>query len=99
MTDWVLEAIRLSLRISTQAFDDELDSLIDAALAELRIAGIRETRKNCSPVALNAVRLYCKAYFGSDGQNQKYLEMFDKMKHSMELDDRYTGRRELPDGT
>ena len=92
MADWVLEQMKLSLRISTDAFDTELDTLIDAALEELKIAGIREERWKCSMVALNAVRLYCKAYFGSDGQNQRYLDMFRGLVNAMSLDDRYTKR-------
>mgnify|MGYP000672228719 CR=1 FL=1 len=36
----MLEKVKLALRITTDAFDSEIQDLIDAALADLGIAGV-----------------------------------------------------------
>ena len=36
----MLESVKLALRISTNAFDDEISDLIDAALLDLGVAGV-----------------------------------------------------------
>ena len=59
----MLEKVKLALRITTTAFDNEIEDLIAAALADLGIAGIiNETQDD--PLIIRAVVTFCKANFG-----------------------------------
>lgn len=40
----MLESVKLALRVSTSAFDAELNDMIDAAKADLRLCGVLEGR-------------------------------------------------------
>jgi len=59
----MLELIRQALRVSTDAYDDEIKMLIQAAEQDLGIAGI--TVKSDS-ICINAIATYCKMYFNKD---------------------------------
>lgn len=53
----MLEKVKAALRITTTAFDADLNQLIDAALADLDIAGV--TTPQDDPLIIRAVCTYC----------------------------------------
>lgn len=59
----MLEKVKLALRITTTAFDGEIEDLISAALADLGIAGVI-TEEQDDPLITRAVITFCKANFG-----------------------------------
>ena len=78
---YMLPKIKLALRVTTNAFDAEIESLIDAAMSDLDIAGVSVTNKNedaNDPMILRAVTLYCKLYFGEPDK----VESWDRLKAS-----------------
>lgn len=72
-----LEKVKMALRISTDALDDELLDLIDAAAIDLGIAGV-VVPASADAIVNRAVITYCKMHFGlpedADGLKRSYDE-------------------------
>ena len=75
----MLEAVKLALRISTSAFDDEITGLIKAAEADLEVAGVTTVRED-DPLIIRAVTTYCKANFGEPDQYDRLKASYDEQK-------------------
>jgi len=73
----MLEKVKLALRIVTDAFDTELNELIDAAKIDLGIAGV-ELPETLDAICERAIITYCKVNFGE----QDRTEMYDRLKAS-----------------
>lgn len=78
----MLESVKLALRISTSAFDAELNDMIDAAKADLRLCGVLNVEET-DPLIKRAVILYCKSNFGTDQNSEKYQRSYDMLKSSL----------------
>ena len=77
----ILAKVKTSLRISTTAFDDELDDLITAGLADLGIAGVNGANAVITdPLVLRAVTTYCKANFGEPDEYDRLKASYDEQK-------------------
>lgn len=73
----MLEEVKLALRITTTAFDVEIESLIDAAKQDLGIAGV-EIPDEFDPICKRAITTYCKLNFGELDK----VELYDRLKAS-----------------
>lgn len=63
----LLDEVRIAVRVMSDATDVELEALIDGAIAEMRRIGIRDEllqTDSLSPLAKNAIYMYCKAMYG-----------------------------------
>ena len=58
-----LDKVKMALRITTTALDDELADLIDAAKLDLGIAGV-ELPTTLDAICDRAIITYCKVHFG-----------------------------------
>lgn len=85
----MLEAVRLALRITTQAYDAELELLIDAALDDLGIAGVDSTLTG-APLVRRAVITYCRMNFGSPADYQNLKTAYDEQKAQLQMATGYT---------
>lgn len=87
----MLEKVRLALRITTHAFDEEIYDLIAAALADLSIAGV-VALIDSDPLIIRAVTTYCKAHFGSlEGTEYDRLKAaYDEQKAQLQTATGYT---------
>lgn len=77
----MLEAVKLALRITTNAFDSELTQLIAAAKTDLGIAGVivpTTTETPLDDILQRAIITYCKLNFGELDR----AEMYDRLKAS-----------------
>lgn len=77
----MLTAVKLALRITTTAFDDELNQLIEAAKTDLGIAGVTvpvTTESDLDQIIQRAIITYCKLNFGELDR----VEMYDRLKAS-----------------
>ena len=85
----MLEKVKLALRLKTAAFDAEIQDLIDAALADLKLAGIiKEDQED--PLIIRAVVTYCRANFGSPDDYQQLKSAYDEQKGQMQTATGYT---------
>lgn len=86
-----LDKIKLSMRITTDAFDDELDDLIDAALSDLGIAGVNASSESTSdPLVLRAVTTYCMMHFGFPDDYDRLKASYDEQKAQLSMATGYT---------
>ena len=90
----MLSAVKLALRIgaSTTVYDDEVQSLIDAAKADLILAGVLEGKVvGSDPLIKRAVTAYCKAHFGWNNSEAERLERsYGMLKAHLTLAGDYT---------
>ena len=70
--------------------DDDIKDLICAAKADLRISGVRVIL-DTDPLVIQAVKLYCKAHFGDNDSNNKFLNAYQALKISMSLAGEFRG--------
>ena len=84
----MLELIRAALRITTTAFDDEMDAQIEACKKELALAGVTVIDED-DKLFLHAAILYIKAYFGYNNESEKYTQAFNAIRDAMALSGDY----------
>ena len=86
----LIDSIKNALRITTSDMDDDIKDLICAAKADLRISGVRVIL-DTDPLVIQAVKLYCKAHFGDNDSNNKFLNAYQALKISMSLAGEFRG--------
>lgn len=83
--------VKLSLRITENAFDTELSDLIEAALKDLEISGADGTSVVLSePIVLQAVTTYCKMNFGEPDEYDRLKRSYDEQKAQLRSATNYT---------
>lgn len=87
----MLEKVKAALRISTEAFDDELNDLISAAYLDLGIAGVTNVEAT-DALIIRAVITYAKLNFGqpADGQFDRLKAAYDEQKAQLGMATGYT---------
>lgn len=85
----MLEAVKLALRITTSAFDDELNVLIDAGLIDLKQAGITNLDQT-DPMIKRAVITFCKLNFGQPDDYDRLKKSYDEQKAQLGMATGYT---------
>ena len=83
----MLEKVKLALRISTDAFNDEIAGLIEAAKLDLQLSGVKTDNAQQDSLLQQAILLYCKSMFGLGNPDKEaywasYQSMLNKMKLS-----------------
>jgi len=93
MTMALLDDVKLALRISpgTTAYDGEVQDLIEAAKADLRLSGVDPAKLDeLDPLIKRAIVTYCKAHFGFDNADAERLERaYDMLKAHLTLSQEY----------
>ncbi len=87
--DDILSAVKLALRITTEAFDTELTDLISAAQADLGIAGVTN-QDTTDPLVRRAVTTYCRMNFGQPDDYDRLKRSYDEQKAQMSMATGYT---------
>ena len=85
----MLDLVKLSLRIVTNDFDNELNVLIDSAKTDLGIAGVVVANELDDIVKL-AVITYCKMHFGSPDDYARLKASYDEQKAQLSMATGYT---------
>ena len=77
----MLARIKLALRITTNAFDDELNGLIMSALMDLGIVGIDgAVPETTDELVITAVTTYVKLHFGEPSDPDRLKASYDEQK-------------------
>ncbi len=86
----MLQKIKDALRVSGSALDIEIQDLIEAAQADLRLSGI--TKNEDDPLILRAITIYCKAHFGYEepAQAELFMKSYNALKSHLALSQEYT---------
>lgn len=85
----ITEAVKMALRITTDAFDDELEDLIDAAVLDMRLAGITNDDTD-DKLVRRAVITYCRLNFGQPDDYDRLKASYDEQKRQMGMATGYT---------
>lgn len=83
------DKVKLALRITTTAFDSEIDDLISAALADLGLAGVTTLTK-ADPLIIRAVTTYCRVHFGHPDDYDRLKASYDEQKAQLMMATGYT---------
>lgn len=75
----LLQKIKTALRITTNAFDDELTDLIEAAQMDLQIAGV-VIPDEMDAIVTRAIVTYCKMSFGIPDDYDRLKRSYDEQK-------------------
>lgn len=84
----MIDAVKLTLRITTDAFDDELMMLINSCKIDLNLVGVNIINEDDDRIR-NAICLYCKANFGYRDDSQKFQNAYISLRDSMALSSKY----------
>lgn len=84
-----LDIVKTALRITTEAFDDELELLIEAAQQDLGIAGVVVPAELDSIVS-RAIITYCKMSFGLPDDYDRLKASYDEQKAQLSNATGYT---------
>lgn len=84
-----MNAVKMALRVSTDAFDSEISNLIDAALLDLGVAGVTKDDAT-DALVLMAVKTYCRLHFGQPEDFDRLKASYDEQKAQMSMATGYT---------
>lgn len=88
MTPELLKHCKILLRqATTTAFDEEIETLIEACLLDLKLSGVE---KIDDELVKRAVGIYVKAHFGSENPDREGLiECYNSLKTHFALSEKY----------
>ena len=88
----MLDLIKKALRITTDAFNDELNHLISSALIDLGFGGAMPEvlTDDPDPVVTQAVITYCKMNFGLPEDYDRLKRSYDEQKAQLGTATGYT---------
>lgn len=78
----LLNAVKIALRITVDAYDTEITALINAALADLGIVGIEKSYTDA--LIVQAVKTYVRMNFGSPSDYDRLKRAYDEQKAQMQ---------------
>jgi len=88
----ILDDVKDALRVSGAALDTEIQDLIDAAKADLRLTGVHPDRiVDTDPLIKRAITVYCKAHFGYEepAQAELFMRSYNALKAHLALSKEY----------
>lgn len=85
----MLDKVKLALRITTDAFDDELSDLISAARLDLGIAGV-VVPDEIDALVGRAIITYCRVHFGAPEEYDRLKAAYDEQKAQLMTATGYT---------
>lgn len=85
----MLEKVKMALRITTNAYNDELNDLISAAQIDLGIAGV-VLPSTLDSICTRAIITYCKLHFGEPDDYDRLKASYDEQKAQLSMATGYT---------
>lgn len=85
----MLEAVKLALGITVENYDSEILDLIDAALADMGLAGVDSTKVE-DPLIIQAVKTYCRMSFRSPADYDRLRASYEAQKGQLQIATGYT---------
>lgn len=84
----MLDKVKLAMGITTDAYDAEIQALIDAALLDLGIAGV--TKLTGDAMVQRAVITYCRLMFHTPADFDRLRWAYESIKGQMAISSDYT---------
>ena len=89
----LLADVKTALRVTTNDMDSDINILIKAALADLKLVGITGTtviEDTTDPLVQRAVITFCRAFFGQPDDYDKMKAAYDEQKAQLWMATSYT---------
>ena len=88
----IIFAVKTALRISNNAFDDEIEALVDAATIDLTHADVTRATADddLNPLIRRAIITYCRLNFGEPSDYDRLKRAYDEIKHQLSMNSDYT---------
>lgn len=80
----MLDVVKAALWLSTDAYDDELNRLINASCGDLGIAGIDATAQTTDENLKQAIVTYVRLNFGSPADYERLKRSYDEQKAQLQ---------------
>lgn len=94
----LLNDAKLRLRLHTNAFDNEVGDLIDAAVDDLlernAIQQSQISGTTIAPLIKRAIMTYCRAFFGDPDNQERLKADYDEQKATLMMTSGYTNWEE-----
>ena len=74
----LLDEVKLSLRVKTDAFNEEITSLIEAAKIDLYNAGV-DTSDDTDALIKQAIKTYCRINFGNYEKAEELRKAYNSL--------------------
>ena len=91
----LLDKVRMGCRVTTTAFDEELNDLICAGIRDIGITDVKpELLQNVNqlpPLVQRAVITYCRLNFGQPDDYDRLKRSYDEQKAQLLMSSDYTG--------
>lgn len=85
----LITSAKLALRISTDAFDDQVSDLLDAALLDLGVAGV-VVPDTIDAIVKQAAITYVRLHFGQPDDYDRLKASYDEQKAQLSMCSGYT---------
>lgn len=85
----MLEKARMALRLTTHAYDEELEDLIEAAKLDLGIAGVVLPAEP-DELIQRAILTYVRMHFGKPDDYDRLAASYDAQKGALQIASGYT---------
>ena len=76
----MLTAVKLAMRLSTTAYDNEILRLINAAIGDLGVVDITATATTEDALLQQAIITYCRMNFGTPEDYDRLKASYDEQK-------------------
>lgn len=76
----LLTAVKLAMRIKTNAYDSSISQLIGAALLDLGVVGVIAESGTTDSLIIQAVITYCRLNFGTPSDYDRLKASYDEQK-------------------
>lgn len=86
--DDLTERLMRRIRVKSDVAAEEIEDLVQACIKDLEIGGVYVTDLE-EPLCKQAIKLYCKAHYGYDKDNEKFGAAYAALKDSMALSGDY----------
>ena len=80
----LLSETKTAMRLTKTEYDPEITRLIDAACADLGIAGITATTATDDPILIQAIITFCRLNFGSPADYDRLKASYDEQKAQLQ---------------
>lgn len=85
----ILADTKTAMRLTKTEYDPEISRLIDAACADLGIAGITATSETTDPILIQAIITFCRLNFGSPADYDRLKASYDEQKAQLQTAEGY----------
>lgn len=80
----MLQAVKLALRVVTNAYDDEITALINSAISDIGITGTDAESLVNDPLVTQAIKTYVRLNFGSPSDYDRLKRSYDEQKAQLQ---------------